>query len=487
MHKLKFDRIRSRREFLKRAGLISSLSLFGVGATKASFSTVAEITGARLKATSGIIAKGWQDYPTILARIAAPTFHNREFLLVKFGATNGADVSVALAAAIAACHDAGGGRVIVPSGNFSTGPIVLKSNVNLHLLAGATLKFSTDPARYPTVFTRWEGIDCMNFTALISATDADNIAITGEGTLDGQASDGNWWSWKKTQLADQKKLITMGEQGVPVSERVFGKGHRLRPNFIQPMRCRNILIEGIHIKDSPMWEIHPVLSSNITVRRVTIDSHGPNNDGCNPESCHDVLIENCEFDTGDDCIAIKSGKNNDGRRVNVASENIVVRDCRMKDGHGGVVLGSECSGHIRNVFIENCSMDSPELDRALRFKNNAVRGGILENVFMRNVKIGRVRESVLTIDLLYEEGASGTYTPIVRNVEIENVTSVASPRVMYIVAFPGAIIDKIKFKDCTFRGVESSEVIATSGSIELHNVVIEPRIQPGSKSTRTAL
>ena len=479
--------IRSRREFLKLAALVSSTSLFGMGTATPSFASIAQTTGARLRATSGITARGWQDYPAILARIGAPTFPIRDFPIMQFGVTTDGDSTSAIAMAISACHAAGGGRVMVPAGNFSTGPIVLQSNVNLHLMAGATLKFSTDPAKYPTAFTRWEGIECMNYAALISAIDADNIAITGEGTLDGQASDRNWWQWKKTQLPDQKRLIGMGEQGVPVAERVFGNGHLLRPNFIQPMRCRNILIEGIHIKDSPMWEIHPVLSSNITVRGVKIDSHGPNNDGCNPESCHDVLIENCEFDTGDDCIAIKSGKNNDGRRVNVASENIIVRNCRMKDGHGGVVLGSECSGHIRNVFIENCDMDSPELDRALRFKNNAARGGILENVFMRNVKIGRVREAVLTIDLLYEEGARGSHAAIVRNVEIENVTSVASPRVMYIVAFPGAVIDQIKFINCAFRGVESTEVIATSGSIELRNVVIEPRIKPTSKSTRTAL
>ena len=175
------------------------------------------------------------------------------------------------------------------------------------------------------------------------------------------------------------------------------------------------------------------------MRGVSIQTHGPNNDGCNPESCKDVLIEHCLFDTGDDCIAIKSGRNNDGRRVGVASENIVVRRCTMKDGHGGVVLGSEISGGVRNVFIEDCVMDSPNLDRGLRFKNNAVRGGVLENVFMRNVTIGRVAEAVLTIDLLYEEGANGAHKPVVRNVQIENVTSSASPRVMYIAGFDGAI------------------------------------------------
>jgi unsaturated rhamnogalacturonyl hydrolase len=354
-------------------------------------------------------------------------------------------------------------------------------------MEGAVLKFSTDPAQYPNVFTRWEGIECMNHSPLIYAFEQENIALTGKGILDGQASALNWWAWKTTQVPAQKALIAMGEQGTPVAQRIFGQGHYLRPNFVQFYRCRDILIEDIHIRNSPMWELHPVLSRNITVRGVTIDSHGPNNDGCDPESCHDILIDNCEFNTGDDCIAIKSGKNNDGRRVNVATENIVVRNSRFKDGHGGVVLGSECSGHIRNVFVENCDMDSPHLDRALRFKDNAERGGILENVFMRNVTVGRVGESVLTIDMLYEEGAKGSHPAVVRNVQISNVSSIASPRVMYIVAYPGAVIDRIKFVDCTFRGVESAEVIATSGSIEFHNVTIEPRIKPRSKSTRGAI
>jgi unsaturated rhamnogalacturonyl hydrolase len=220
--------------------------------------------------------------------------------------------------------------------------------------------------------------------------------------------------------------------------------------------------------------VHPVLSQNITVRGLKIKSHGPNNDGCDPESCTDVLIEDCVFDTGDDCIAIKSGRNGDGRRVNVPTENLIVRNCTMKDGHGGVVLGSECTGGIRNVFVEDCVMDSENLDRALRFKNNAVRGGILENVFMRNVKVGRVGEAVLTIDLLYEEGAKGPFKPVVRNVQIDNVTSTGSPRVMYIRGFEGAEVDNIRISNSTFNNVTETEVVQYAGGITLTNVTINP-------------
>ena len=276
------------------------------------------------------------------------------------------------------------------------------------------------------------------------------------------------------QKPARDRLNEMGEANVPVAQRVFGPGNFLRPNFIQPYRCKNILIEGVTIVRSPMWEISPALSQNITVRGVQIQSHGPNNDGCDPESCRDVLIEDCVFDTGDDCIAIKSGRNGDGRRVNVPSENLVIRRCRMLAGHGGVVLGSECTGGIRNVFVEDCTMDSPNLDRALRFKNNAVRGGILENVFMRNVRIGRVGEAVLTIDLLYEEGRRGDFLPVVRNVQLDRITSSGSPRILYIRGFPGAVIENIRIRNSEFNNVTETEVVEHAGTITFDHVTIHP-------------
>jgi unsaturated rhamnogalacturonyl hydrolase len=431
---------------------------------------------------------GWDAVPAILARIKAPTFPDRDFLITNYGAKAGTDSSAAIAAAIDACTKAGGGRVVVPAGEWLTVAITLKSNVNLHVAEGATLRWLFEPARYPIVFTRWEGVELMNYQPFLYAYEQENIAITGKGTLDGGADWANWWGWNRPgpgptagraspQRAARNKLIELGETNVPVAERVFGEGSFLRPNFIQPYKCKNILIEGVTILRSPMWEIHPVLSQNITVRGVKINTHGPNNDGFDPESCRDILVEDTVFDTGDDCIAIKAGRNGDGRRVNVPTENMVVRNCVMKDGHGGVVLGSECTGGIRNIFVENCEMDSPELDRALRFKNNAVRGGILENVFMRNVKIGRVGEAVLTIDLLYEEGAKGAFKPVVRNVQLDNITSIASPRVMFIRGFEGAIIDNIRISNSTFRGVTETEVVTYTGSVTLNNVTIEPAKQ----------
>lgn len=446
----------------------------GTGGSPASESKAAQ--SPALPAT----IRGWADYDTVLARIHAPSFSDRDFPITEFGAKPGTDCSDAIRAAIDACTKAGGGRVVVPAGEWLTGAIHLKSNVNLHVSKGATLRWIFDPAKYPVVFTRWEGVECMNFSPFIYAFEQENIAVTGQGTLDGGANWDTWWSWndKSKGAVKQKpardRLIAMGEQNVPVAERVFGSGSFLRSNFIQPYRCKNILIEGVTIVRSPMWEIHPVLSQNITVRGVKIDSHGPNNDGCDPESSRDILVEDTVFDTGDDCIAIKSGRNGDGRRVNVPTENMVIRRCTMKDGHGGVVLGSECTGGIRNIFVEDCTMDSVNLDRALRFKNNAVRGGVLENVFMRNVTIGRVGEAVLTIDLLYEEGAKGPFQPVVRNVQIENVTSSGSPRVMFIRGFENAVVENIRISHSTFNNVSETEVVQHAGTITFDHVTINP-------------
>jgi len=438
----------------------------------------------------GFQARGWQDYDKVLARIKAPTFPDRDFPITNFGAKADALNTAAIAAAIQAAHDAGGGRVVVPAGIWRTGAVHLKSNVNLQVSKDATLLFSTNPADYPIVRTRWEGVELMNYSALIYAFEQENIAVTGEGTLDGGATLDDWWSWnKKGQGAAQKqkiardRLVALAETDTPVEQRVFGDGSFLRPNFVQPYRCKNVLIEGVTLLRSPMWVIHPTFCTNVTVRGLTIRSHGSNNDGCDPESSRDVLIENCLFDSGDDCIAIKSGRNGDGRRVPIASENLVVRGCTMKDGHGGVVLGSECSGNIRNVFVENCTMDSPDLDRALRFKNNAVRGGVLENVFMRDVQIGKVVEAVITIDLLYEEGANGAFMPTVRNVQLDRVTATAAPRVLYVRGFPGATVDDIRINDSTFKGLTQSEVVQGAGTISFRNVTCTPAsLKPGKNS-----
>jgi polygalacturonase len=414
-------------------------------------------------------AKGWAQLKNILAVIKAPVFPAKDFSILNYGAKGDGttDCTEAFKKAIEACNKAGGGRVVVPDGDFLTGAIHLKSNVNLFLSDKATLKFSTDPNKYlPVVFTRFESTECYNYSALIYAIGQENIAVTGKGKLDGQADNTNWWSWKgsrdplaKNQTASVKKLNKMGDDGVPVAQRVFGEGHYMRPNFIQFVKCKNILIDGVSIVRSPMWEINPVLSENITVQNVKISSFGPNNDGCDPECSKNVLIKNCDFSTGDDCIAIKSGRNDDGRRVNVPSENIVVQDCRMNDGHGGVVIGSESSGSVRNVWAENCVMDSPNLDRALRIKTNSVRGGTIENVYLRNIKVGQVTEAVILVSFKYQEGDTGKFTPIVRNVFVSNVTSEKSNYGLLFECYERSPVTNVVIENCKFNGVKSGNLL----------------------------
>jgi polygalacturonase len=441
-------------------------------------------SGEMLARAFSVDEEPWARMPEILKRIKPPVFPKRDFVVTKYGAKGDGkvDCTEAFRRGIAACNKAGGGRVVVPAGTFLTGPIHLLSNVNLHVSEGATVRFIQDPSKYlPLVYTRWEGMELLNYSPFIYAFEQQNIAVTGKGTLDGNSDDGHWWPWKgqaqhgwkkgePNQLKARDTLADMVERGVPVAERLFGEGSYLRPQFVQPYRCTNVLIEGVTIINSPMWELNPVLCTNVTVRGVQIKSHGPNNDGCDPESCKDVLIEDCTFDTGDDCIAVKSGRNADGRRLNIPSENIVIRRCQMKDGHGGVTIGSEISGGVRNLFAEDCLMDSPNLETALRFKNNAVRGGLLENIFFRNVTVGQVKYAVLTVDFNYEEGAKGKYTPVVRNLSVQNLKSGKSRLALDVQGFENAPVYDLRLKDCTFERVERPSVVRNVKGLVLENV-----------------
>jgi polygalacturonase len=442
------------------------------------------------QATEKAFADAWAtEYPKILARIKPPKFRKKDYLITKYGAiADGKTLSTeAFRKAIDECSRKGGGRVVVPAGTFLTGAIHLKSNVNLYISKDATVKFSIDPKDYlPIVHTRWEGMELMHLSPFIYAYEQTNIAVTGEGTLDGQGKS-FFWKWHGnpryggnpdvlSQRPDRARLYEMMQKNVPVEQRIFGEGRYLRPQFIQPYKCKNVLIEGVKIVDSPMWEIHPVLCENVTVRKVWISTHGPNNDGCDPESCKDVLIEDCYFDTGDDCIAIKSGRNEDGRRLKAPTENVIVRGCTMKDGHGGITIGSEISGGVRNVFGENCRMDSPNLDHALRVKNNASRGGLLENFYFRNITVGQVDHAIITIDFNYEEGRKGNFTPVMRNFVVDNLRSGKSRYAMDAQGFENAPIYGIQIKNSTFENVENGIMAANLKDTKIENVRINGKL-----------
>lgn len=440
--------------------------------------------------------KAFKESAKIEKQIKRTSFAKRTFYITDFGAKphNEAEpCHEAINQAITACSLAGGGTVVVPKGTFFTGPITLKSNVNLHVSEGATLKFSTDQSLYfPGVITRWEGIDCYNARPLIYAYGETNIAITGKGTIDGQGSKEAWWpmcgapryGWKEGMVAQRnggrERLLMYGETNTPIYKRIMTPEDGMRPQLINLYSCNTVLIEDVTLLNSPFWVIHPLFCESLIVRGVNIFNRGPNGDGCDPESCKNVLIENCVFDTGDDCIAIKSGRNNDGRKWNIPSENIIVRGCKMKNGHGGVVIGSEISGGYRNLFVENCEMDSPELDRVIRIKTSTCRGGVIENVFVRNITVGQCREAVLRINLQYEnrENCQRGFTPTVRNVHLKNVTCQKSQLGVLIIGLEDpSLVNNISVEDSHFNNVaKDGNDIKSAKDVTFKNLYINGRL-----------
>lgn len=435
----------------------------------------------------------WSEVPRILSRIRPPQFPERDFDIRKFGAAgdNRTDCTDAFRKAIAACSGAGGGRVVVPAGAFLTGAIRLLSGVNLHLLEGATLRFSQDPHKYPLVLTRWEGTELMNFSPLIYAFAQKDIAITGHGTIDGNSDEKHWWPWKgagkfgwkagvPNQAKDREALEEMGANGIPVSQRIFGEGHFLRPPLIQPYRCVNVLIDGVSLINSPMWHLHPVLCTNVTVRGLTIRSDGPNTDGCDPESCRDVLIRECLFDTGDDCIAIKSGRDADGRRLHTPAENIVIQGSRMKRGHGAITVGSEISGGVRSVFAEDCIIEGPGLLDVVRIKNNALRGGKLEDIYARRLRAGQVTDAGLSIDDHYEDHETAPYIPVIRRIEIRRLVVGQAGAAIVLRGLQKAPIEDVRLVDCEFQHVERPNVVEHVSGLVLRDVRINGKLAAGA-------
>lgn len=441
-------------------------------------------------------AAGWDDneYKRIEQSIQLPKIAERQFLITSFGAKTTATAAQnqkAINRVISLVSKKGGGKVIIPKGTWNTGAIELKSHVNLVLEEGATLHFAFEPKLYPLVRTSWEGLACWNYSPCIYAYKSTDIAITGKGIIDGGGNNDTFWQWngsprfgykegvtKESQkLGSRSKLLKMAEDGVPFDERKFGMSYGLRPQLVNMVHCERILIKDVKMINSPFWVIHPLLSKNITVDGVYVWNEGPNGDGCDPEACENVLIQNCVFHTGDDCIAIKSGRNNDGRLWNQPSKNIIIRNCKMEDGHGGVVIGSEISGGCENVYAENCVMDSPHLERILRIKTNNCRGGQVQNINMRNVVVGQCKEAVVKINLDYErkEICYRGFEPIVNNVNVENVTCQKSDYGVLIIGRDSLEnVYDINIKNCKFDGVvkEPVKITGKTRNVKFDNLVI---------------
>jgi len=397
----------------------------------------------------------WAMADEIVASLDPVTFPDITYNIKDFGAVADGKTGnkEAFEKAVTTCSENGGGKIIVPKGNYyMDGPLVFKSNVNIELKEGAILNFSHDEKDYlPAVLVRWEGTEVYNYSPLIYAYKARNIALTGKGTVNGNGSK-NFSDWKTLQKPDKKKLRKMGQDLTPVYERVFGEGHKLRPSLFQPYGCTNVRLEGVTLLDSPFWVIHPTFCDNVIIRGVTVDSYNTNNDGADPESCTNVLIEDCDFRTGDDSIAIKAGRDNDAWRIGRPTENVVIRSCNFFSKINGVCIGSEMSGGVRNVFIENINM--PQSSNAIYFKANLDRGGYIENVYVRNIKTDTVRNAFIRFEPNYKNQKSSFNPTIFNNFTIEDVSCNHNEEVGIYLA---GIREDYPIKNITIKNVNIKE------------------------------
>ena len=442
------------------------------------------------------LADGWNEaeYRAIERSIEQPKIAKRTVVITKFGAKTTASAAQnqqAIHRAIAYLAKLGGGKVVVLAGKWQTGALRLTSGIELVVSKDALLQFVFDRSLYPLVKTSWEGMMCWNYSPCIYSYGADDVVVSGEGTIDGGGSNETWWPMcgkqvfgyvkgvtKEAQVSgSRRRLQQLAEDDVPWDERRFGLGQGLRPQLINFVKGNRVRVSGVTLLHSPFWVIHPLLCKNVTVDGVKIWNEGPNGDGCDPEACENVLIQNTHFHTGDDCIAIKSGRNNDGRMWNKPSRNIIIRNCVMEDGHGGIVIGSEISGGCKNVYAEDCTMDSPHLDRVLRIKTNNCRGGRIENINMRRVKVGQCKEAVVKINLDYEpeEPCYRGFEPEVRDVNIEDVTCRKSAYGVLIVGRDSVEnVSDIRLKDCVFNGIgrENVRITGKTRNVKFDNVMM---------------
>ncbi len=416
----------------------------------------------------------WQAARDIVNGIKPTQFPSATFDVTAYGAKgNGStDNTAAFAAAITACNKAGGGHVIVPAGTYVTGAVYLKSNVDLHLNSGATLKFSGTASKFPTVLTRYEGIECMNRSPMIYAFGESNIALTGSGTLDA----GGTSSWNKG--SDRKYLESLIAKGVtdPRKRVVPGSGHSMRSTFVEPYNCDRVLIQGVKLKNPMFWQLHPTLCTNVIVDGVTTDpstAHS-NTDGCDPESTRGIVIRNCTLGAHDDNIAIKSGRDADGRRVNVPTENLVIYNCLMNGNWGAVTCGSEQTGGIRNVYAYKCDVTGAT-KFALYVKSNTLRGGFSQNINLDSIQ-GNFDRSFVFVTTTYN-GQTGSHPPMFGPFSIANSGCTSAPRVFDVSGLGNAHIKGFVVKNCAFKGVgNASNIFKNVDGRVFTNVTINGKV-----------
>jgi polygalacturonase len=402
--------------------------------------------------------------------------------VTKYGAKkdSSAKATMAIRNAITAASKAGGGTIYFPAGKYLTGPIHLKSNITILIDAGAELHFSDNFDDYlPMVESRYEGVDVMSFSPLFYAYKAENITITGRGKINGHGK--KWWDYvegfKETPTRNkwQQTFDSLNKNiSLPDDPRQMKRGF-LRPPFVQPMYCKNVLIEGITITNSPFWTVNPEFCENVTVNAVTINNpHSPNTDGINPESCKYVHISNCHISVGDDCITIKSGKDVPGRTKAMPAENYTITNCTMLSGHGGVVIGSEMSGGVKKITITNCIFDGT--DRGIRIKTARGRGGVVEDIRVDNIVMKNIRDQAIVLDMEYARVAPepvSERTPQFRNIRLSNITAYTK-QAMYINGLAEMPVSEISLHDVVFEA-ETGINIKNAKDVELHNVRVNTK------------
>jgi len=416
--------------------------------------------------------------PFDMPDLKRPEFPDNTFNIKDYGAEAGSDGkdqnTKAIHAAIEDAHKAGGGKVLIPEGEWWTGPIHLMSHINLHVAENAVVHFSKDKEDYlPVVLQRPEGVQAYNYSPLIYARDVENIALTGKGTLNGHGR--HWWEWAENNSHTPRIEATK----VPLSRRTFGKGageEGMRPNFIVFWKSSDILVEGITLKDSPMWNVNPVFCENIIVRDITVLSkEAPNGDGINPSSCKNVLIEYNHFETGDDAVVLKSGLNEEGLKIGIPTKNVVVRNYKAVDvqtGSGGIVFGSETSGGIENVYVHDAYFEG--CDRGIRFKSERGRGNSIENIYIHDIQMKDLDNSAINFNAYYHEEARGA-APLFKNINIRDIQIDGVPNAIIMNGLPEKWLEDFTFRNIDVKNSQEGARIYRVKNLTLENVTINAK------------
>jgi polygalacturonase len=428
-----------------------------------------------------------QDPPFEMPAFPELKFPEKKCNIEHFGAKNDGKTlnTKAFEAAITECANSGGGSVIVSNGTWLTGAIHLRSNINLYLEKDATILFSKKPEDYlPVVFTRFEGIELMNYSPFIYANNCENVSISGKGTLDGQGED--WLEWKAIQKGDAQRLYKMADENVPPAERIFAKkGDALRPFFVEFVNCKNVRLLDFTLKNSPMWSVHPLYSENVLIRGIKIITTGHNTDGIVIDSSRYILVDNVDLETGDDSISIKSGADKDGWRVNRPSENIVIKNSRMRMGHTGIAIGSEMSGGIRNIYIQDCIFS--DSGQGVRVKSMPGRGGYVENVWTRDVQMNNIENAALQFDMAYDSSTNEPTTSVLPKIKDINVSNIktAGNLPKYLIKIDG--LPKQPLENITLSNITGSSkkgiMIGNAKKVNLENVAFSAEKKPYSTFT----